>query len=95
MDERTRLQAREFLLRGRLYRFMALCSVGVGGAVFLLLYFRHIEGHFLESFKNPVTVLIVLLPFLPAFILTRMAVKAEQKFRNILEESASVRSEND
>lgn len=86
MDEKTRLKARELLLRSRIYRFIALVFAAVGLVIFMILYFKYVEGDIINALKKPSLVLIVLIPFLPAFLLSRMAIKAENKFMKILED---------
>ncbi|MCB9996463.1 MAG: hypothetical protein H6869_08525 [Rhodospirillales bacterium] len=85
MDEQTRLKAREFLLRAKIYRAIALAFAIGGLVVFLALYFKHVDGHIMAALHNPKLVLILLLPFLPAFVVSRMAVKAEKNLSKILE----------
>lgn len=85
MEEEARLQARELLLRSRIYRFVALVFAAIGLIVFMLLYFKYIEGDIFEALKRPSLILIVIIPFLPAFILSRMALKTESRFVKILE----------
>lgn len=85
MDEKKRLEARELLLKSRIYRVIALVFAVMGVAIFALLYFKFIEGDVLSALRKPHLVLFVIIPFLPAFILSRIAFKAEDKLRKILE----------
>ena len=84
MDEDTRLKARESLLRSRIYRFMALVFAALGLVLFVFLFFRYIEGDILHALKNPAVLLILVVPFLPAVILSGMAVKAEKKLAKLI-----------
>ena len=94
MEEKTRLEARELLLRSRLYRFAALIFAIVGIILFLFLYFKYIEGDMYQALQNPKLVLILLIPFLPAFILSRMAIKTEGKFQKIMDEQEDIVSKD-
>lgn len=86
MDEETRLKAREYLLKTRLYRFIALCFLILGVALFIVLYLRFIEGDALTALRQPSLILILLLPFLPAAVLTSMSAKAHKQFFRIMED---------
>ena len=84
MDEDTRLKARESLLRSRIYRFTALVFAVLGLVLFVFLFFRYVEGDIMHALKKPSIVLILVLPFLPAAILSRMAVEAEKKLAKLI-----------
>lgn len=84
MDEKTRLEARELLLRSRIYRVIALVFAAMGLVIFTVLYLKYMQGDILSALKKPSLVLIILIPFLPAFVLSRMAFKAENKFAKLL-----------
>ncbi len=61
----------------------------IGGIIFLNLYVDNIEGRWLEALRKPATVGMVLLPFLPAFVLSLMATKAQNKYRALLKKMAA------
>lgn len=84
MDEETRLKARELLLRSRIYRFMALAFAVLGLVLFVFLFFRYVQDDIIHAVKNLSILLILILPFLPAVILSGMAVKAEKKLKKLL-----------
>ena len=86
MDEQTRLQAREHLLRSRIYRFVALVCLLVGLGIFLALYFRYVEGDIVAALKKPATILILLIPFLPAAIIAHLAARSEKKCIRLIEQ---------
>jgi hypothetical protein len=80
MDEKTRLEARELYMRAKVYRILALVFAAVGLLIFISLYINNVGGGIFEALHRPSTVLIVLLPFLPSYIFSRLSVKAEKKF---------------
>jgi len=84
VDEATRLKAREQLLRARVYRFLALVCAVLGLVMFLSIYFRYVDGDIIGALTRVSTVLMLLLPFLPACVLSWMAVRAERKFMAML-----------
>lgn len=86
MDEETRLKAREMLLRSRIYRFIALVFAALGLVMFLYLYFHRLDGDMMHALSKPGTVLVILLPFLPAAIMSWLAVRAENRFMALLEQ---------
>lgn len=85
MDEKTRLEAREYLLKSKLYRFMAMIFFALGVVLFLFLYLRYVEGNLSEALRRPATILVFLLPFIPAAVLTRITKKYEKKLFETLE----------
>lgn len=66
-------------------RFFAMASVVVGMAVFVFLYFTKIEGRLLEALSDPRTIIIVLMPFLPAAVMTFLAERAQTKFMDFIQ----------
>ena len=95
MDEETRLKARELLLKTRLYRFIALCFLIMGVALFIVLYLRFIEGDILAALRQPSLIFILLLPFLPAAVLTSMSAKAHKQFFETMEELTATADTDD
>ena len=81
---KLRKEARELLMKARVYRFFALAFVFFGLVIFLFLYFKHIDGRLLEALTNVKTVLIILIPFLPAAVLTALAARTESKFYDLV-----------
>ncbi len=95
MDEATRLKARELLLRSRLYRFIALVFFCLGLALFAFLYYQHVEGDVVAALRRPATVMILLLPFLPAVIFSWMTMRTENRFMKVLEQVKESAQENE
>ena len=89
IPERKKLKrdARELLIKARLYRFFAMTFAVFGVIIFLFLYFKHIDGRLLESLTDIKTVIIILVPFLPAAVLAAMASRTESKFYNLVHKS--------
>ncbi|MBU0800251.1 MAG: hypothetical protein KKA05_04535 [Alphaproteobacteria bacterium] len=79
-DENARLEARALLLRSRLYRMFALVSAFVGLIIFIILYMQTIEGRLEDALREPQTIAIIIVPFLPAVVLSIMAERAQKKF---------------
>lgn len=84
LPEDTRKKARELLLKTRIYRFFAAAFAFAGLTVFLILYFRNVEGNVLDALSRPSIVAILLLPFLPAAVLSWMSARLESKFFDLL-----------
>lgn len=75
--------ARSLLIKSRLYRFFALAFALIGVVVFLILYFKNVEGHLFEALMHPSIIAMILIPFLPAVVLSLMAQHLEQKFMKL------------
>ena len=83
--ENTRLHLREILIKAKFYRLasviFALCGIGV----FVFLMSRFVDGNMYAALKDPTIIAILLIPFLPAAILSWLAVRSEKKFAATLE----------
>jgi len=84
MDKTEKQQARELLLQARTYKIMAKIFVVAGLIVFVTLYIKNVEGDLLASLRHPSIVLMLLIPFLPAIVLSWKAQKTEKKLFSIL-----------
>lgn len=71
-------EAQKLLLKAKLLRLFAIVFAFAGLVVFIALYFQHIEGTFFSALTNPFVVFIVILPFLPAVVLSMRASKLER-----------------
>ncbi len=75
--------ARSLLIKSRLYRFFALAFALIGIVVFIILYFRNVEGQLFEALMHPSIVAMILIPFLPSIVLSLMAQRLEKKFMRL------------
>jgi hypothetical protein len=72
--------ARQLLMKAKLFRLFALIFAFVGMLIFIMLYLQHVDGSFLSALRNPFIVLILILPFLPAAALTFRAAQIEKQY---------------
>ena len=77
--------AQEYLIKSKLYRFVSLLFVTLGVLIFCVMYVQNVEGRLIEALKDPMTILLFLVPFIPAAILTLLADGAEKKYRKMVE----------
>ena len=75
------------LIRSRVLRVFAVVTAVVGLIVFAVLYFRLIEGRLEEALADPRTIVIVLMPFLPAVVISILAERARAKFIDFIQTS--------
>ncbi|QQG37457.1 MAG: hypothetical protein HYS17_10060 [Micavibrio aeruginosavorus] len=87
------MQARALLMKSKIYRLLALIFAFTGLLIFVVLYLRNIEGHFFEALRQPVTVAIILVPFLPAIVLSILGQKAEKAFWALMQPAGSEKTE--
>ncbi len=59
--------------------------VVLGLVVFMVLYVANIEGKMMEALKNPFTLAIFIVPFLPAAFLSWLADRNERKYLKMIE----------
>ena len=79
----NRQLARALLIKSRLYRYFALAFALMGVVIFIFLYFRHIEGNLVQALQSPSIIAIIVVPFLPAFVLSLLAQNLERKFARL------------
>jgi len=73
-------KARRLVLKARLFRFLAAVFAVTGLLIFIILYMQNIEGTFLSALTNPFIVVILLVPFLPAAVLSLLAARLEREY---------------
>jgi hypothetical protein len=74
------LRYREVMLKARLLRGFALIFAIAGLLVFLVLYVRNVQGSFFSALTNPFVITIILVPFLPAIVLSWLAGHTERQY---------------
>lgn len=79
---------REALIKAKVYRFASLLFVTIGIVIFCVLYIKNVDGRLVEAMRNPLTVFIFLVPFLPAAVLTFLADRAEKRYTSLMESEA-------
>lgn len=75
------------LIRSRVLRVFAFITAFVGLIIFTVLYFKVIEGRLQEALSDPRTIAIVLMPFLPAVVISIIAERARAKFIDFIQTS--------
>ena len=74
---------KEFLVKSKVYRFASLLFVTIGIMVFCVLYIENVDGRFFEAIRDPFTISIFLVPFIPAAILSFLADRAEKRYQSL------------
>lgn len=72
---------KEYLVKAKVYNFASLVFVLIGVLVFCVMYIKNVDGRLLESLKDPFTISIFLVPFIPAALLSLLADRADRKYR--------------
>lgn len=67
------------VFRAKVYRFLSAGFALCGLIVFVMVYDEIALGNFKVLMQQPVEALILLVPFVPAIILSKMAVKNDEK----------------
>lgn len=80
-------RAREYLIKSRFYRFLALIFAFLGVLLFAYSFFESSEGgDVLEILHDPVRIVFLIFPFVPAIVLSYMAQSAEKKLQVFLKD---------
>jgi hypothetical protein len=87
-QNKIRREARELLIKTRVYRFFALAFALMGTVIFIFLYFKHLDGRLLEALTDLKTVVMIVVPFLPAAVLAALSAKTESKFYELLHDQS-------
>ncbi len=72
----------------KLYRLLSILFLCTGLFTFILLYLRNIEGRLLDALSEPMTIIMIVFPFIPAVILSILAKSSEKKFLVLKEKQA-------
>ena len=86
-------QARELLLKSRLYRLLAIVFAGLGLIGFLVLYVARAEANVMNVLKDPFMVVFAVLVFLPAFVLSNISSKAQTDLEKMMAGPADKKDE--
>lgn len=73
-------KAQEMILKARLLRLVATVFAIVGLIIFLVLYAQNVEGTFFSAMTNPFIIAIIIVPFLPAAVLSWLARRIERQY---------------
>ena len=76
----TPTDVRTLLVKSKLYRTFSLVFVTIGIFLFCYMYVSNVNGRLMEALTEPATILVFLIPFLPAAILTWIADRFEKKY---------------
>lgn len=77
------LNPKNFLVKAKLYRFASYLFLAIGIVAFGMLYVKNLDGRLMEALREPSTILIFVMPFLPAIILSLLGIKADKKYREL------------
>lgn len=79
----SKMDARTFLIKSRLYRFFSFIFAFVGLAVFATTFFHIYNGQLTNLLRDAQSVGYVIIPLLPAVILAILADRSERNSLNI------------
>ena len=85
MDQQTRLEGRKLLIRAKTYRLVAIVFALVGIGLLAYVYNTYTGENFLAAIIDPFFVGLILVPFIPVFILSLLAKRCENKLVKIIE----------
>ncbi len=84
-----KLEAKKLLMKTKLYKLFALAFLIVGFLVFVVLYDQSAQGNFLVLLKDPLLIFVLIMPFIPAAVLSIMAGKLEGRLALFFDEYKS------
>jgi FtsH-binding integral membrane protein len=84
MQEADKKQARELLIQAKVYRALTVVFACLGAGIFAALFFQHHNGDLMASLQDPMTVVFIIFPFVPALWLSRKSRKAEKALSKLL-----------
>ncbi|MBL8637667.1 MAG: hypothetical protein JNN09_04140 [Alphaproteobacteria bacterium] len=71
-------------MKAKVYRFASLLFVTIGIILFCVMYVKNVDGRLVEALRNPLTIFIFLVPFVPAAVLSFLADRAEKKYSDAM-----------
>jgi hypothetical protein len=84
LDDSQKPRARELLLQSKTYRMFATIFAVAGLVVFFTLYVIFYDGKVMVALRDPLIILYLLCPFIPAIVFSRRAKKAETELQKLL-----------
>ncbi len=72
-------------MKGRVYRFLAIVFAIVGAAIFAVIFQMQAEGNIQKAVTDPIVVGMILLPFIPAALLSFISGRCNDKLRDLLD----------
>ena len=81
-------ELRAVLVKARMYRLASIIFALMGVVVFAVIFFQNMGGDLLGALRDPIFVVIVGFPFLPAAVLSWIAARMEKKLARLLESSS-------
>jgi hypothetical protein len=73
-------KAYELVLKARLLRLFARIFAVVGLIVFVGLYMKNVNGGLFSALTDPFVIVILVVPFLPAAVLSWKAARLEKQY---------------
>lgn len=71
-------------MKARVLRMCALFFAVTGFIIFMVLYMKNVDGQVFKALSEPRTMFMIIVPFLPAVVLSKMADKAQKQFMKLL-----------
>ena len=81
-------RAREHLIKARIYKYTAFAFMAMGLIVLFIVFDVMAQGSPLVLLKNPIMLLILILPFAPAYIFALLHKKNRKKAVTVLDNAA-------
>lgn len=81
----SRKEVQDLMARTRLYALFALIFVSVGAMLFAYIYFA-VYGGKMTTVASPVSLIIIVVMFVPAGILAFLSKKSEKKAMNLVKD---------
>jgi FtsH-binding integral membrane protein len=85
-SESQRKEARELIIKSRLYKIVSYGFLCMAVVVFIFFYAMFAEQGFLNFIKNPFLIGMILFPFVPAYVFAFMSKRRRSKAVKILSE---------
>ena len=74
---------KEYLIKAKFYRVVSYIFIALGFVIFMILYAANVEGRLMEALKNPFTIGMFIVPFLPAAVLSILSDRNEKKYNKL------------
>lgn len=78
-------EARKYLIKARVYHIMALIFAVIGLILFIFMYMQYIKGRFYEAIQDPSIIVFMLVPFIPAAVLSFLANRLDKKLMHYVD----------
>jgi hypothetical protein len=80
-------KAKRYILKNHIYKIMAYVFIFIGLFLFIVFYTQFIKGDVFNFIRNPLTIFIVLSPFIPSLVMLLLSKSSSNKANQVIQQA--------